>query len=104
MQDRKIKLRIVEQPLPQGIHGASVKDGDTIIVFINEDDTPDEQQGAFIHEMLHVWHGDHDQEGVNVQQLEAERHRETQREVARQRQNNPCRSDPGDNSNATNIE
>lgn len=84
MQEQKIMLRIIKAPLPRSIHGTSAKDGDAIIVLVNEDDDPDRQQEAFIHECLHIWHGDHDRTGADVQQLEAQRHRETRREVARQ--------------------
>ena len=84
MQEQKIILRLIKNPLPRSIHGLSAKDGDAIIVLINEDDDPDTQQEAFIHEMLHVWHGDHDRENIDVNKLEAQRHTETRREVQRQ--------------------
>ena len=85
MQERAFKLRIITTPLPPGVHGMSAKDGDDrFIVLINEDDDPDTQQEAFIHKMLHIWHGDHDRENVDVQQLEAERRAETRRELLRQ--------------------
>lgn len=80
MQERKITLRIIKHPMPPGVHGMSMKEADTILVFINESDDSDTQKKAFIHECLHIWHGDHDREDVNVQQLEAEQHAETRKE------------------------
>lgn len=87
MQERTITLRLITTPLPPGAHGMSAKDkggDDNYIVLLNEDDDPDAQQEAFIHELLHIWHKDHDRQGADVQQLEAERHAETRREIERQ--------------------
>lgn len=73
-------MRIIKEPLPAGMNGASTKQGDTVTIVINADNNQGKQTTAFIHEMLHVWHGDHDRGDIkNVQQLEAQRHKETER-------------------------
>lgn len=77
MTEQRISIRIIKTPLPQAINGLSMKDGNTFIVLINENDSQDEQKETFIHEMLHIWHGDHDREFKDVQQLEEQRHQET---------------------------
>ena len=85
MQEQKIILRLIKHPLPRSVHGLSAKDGDAIIVLINEDDDPDTQEAAFIHECLHIWRGDHDRTGADVQQIEARAHAQARQEIKRQR-------------------
>lgn len=84
MTQRTITLQVVTEDMPEGVHGMSLpknskKDTDTYIVYINEDDTEDEQTIAFLHECLHVWHRDHYRAGANVSELEYERHEELKR-------------------------
>lgn len=78
MDEQRIKLRIVKSPLPPSVHGLSAKDGDTFIILINGSDGQNEQEKTFIHEMLHIWHGDHDRSPEELQALEAQRHRTTE--------------------------
>ena len=80
MQERNIKLRIITAPLPSEIHGASgTGDGQQFTVLINEADDPERQAQAFLHEMLHIWHGDHSRPGAEVNETERERHTELNR-------------------------
>ena len=74
MTERKLTLRVITEKLPQTMHGISAKDGSGYIVLINEDDTPEQQAETFLHEMGHIYHGDHDRQGINVNNLEAVRH------------------------------
>lgn len=72
-------LQIIKRPLPNSIHGAAAKEGDGYTVLINDQDDQDRQTLAFLHEMLHIWHKDHDREGADVSALEAERREELKR-------------------------
>ena len=84
MREERLQIRPIRAELPRSVHGVGMKDGDAFIVAINEADDPVQQQTAFIHEMLHIWHHDHDKAGADVDRLEAERHAETLRELRRQ--------------------
>ena len=84
MHEEFLKLRLIWAELPRSVHGMSTRDGDTYTVVINAADDPDQQQAAYIHELLHIWHHDHDKTGADVDRLEAERHAETLRELRRQ--------------------
>lgn len=64
MTDRAIQLRIYHRELPEGIHGVSVRNEGTVSIIVNELKSEEEQTKAFLHECLHVWHGDHDKEGI----------------------------------------
>ena len=71
-----MELQIIKLPLPPTIDGASAKDGNKITILINDQKPQDQQTLAFLHEMLHIWHNDHDTETSNVSRLELERHAE----------------------------
>lgn len=80
MRERTVKLQLITAPLPPGIHGASATgDGQRFTVLINEDDDPERQEQAFLHEMPHIWRRDHDRPGADVNRLEQERHAELER-------------------------
>lgn len=81
MTERTIKLQIITSPLPASVRGltANQKGSDVFTIAINDQKNDDEQAIAFLHEMLHIWHSDHDREGVNISELEHERHRELKR-------------------------
>lgn len=84
MTEELITLRLIRAELPRSVPGMSTRDGDTFIVVVNAAADPDQQQAAFVHELLHIWHHDHDKTGDALDQLEAERHAETLRELRRQ--------------------
>ncbi len=76
-QDTMLDLRVVKLRMPSSVKGASCKTPDNgYMVVINSGLSAGEQEEAFLHEMLHVWNGDHDREG-NTQELEARIHQKT---------------------------
>lgn len=76
-KDTVINLRFVKLRMPSSVKGASCKTPDNgYMVVINSGLSAGEQEEAFLHEMLHVWNGDHDREG-NTQELEARIHQKT---------------------------
>ena len=74
MNDVNINLHIYSRELPEKVKGISTKDGNTVTVVTNEAETEDAQTLAFLHECLHIWHGDHDRGALYG--LEKERHEE----------------------------
>lgn len=76
--DRTITIRITTETLPAGIRGLSMMtDKDAYTVCLASDQDDQQAAAAFIHEMLHVYHRDHERT-VAVDQLEEERHREAE--------------------------
>ncbi len=73
---REILLHIAEDKLPEDVRGMSTTDGKKAFVLVNSEMSEDERTAAFLHEMLHIWHGDH--EGADAD-VEAERHAELKR-------------------------
>ena len=74
-----MELQIIKLPLPPTIDGASAKDGNKITILINDQQPEDRQTLAYLHEMLHIWHNDHDADVTSVSNLERERHEELAR-------------------------
>lgn len=74
-----MELQILKLPLPPTVDGASTRDGNKITVLINDQQPQDQQTLAFLHEMLHIWHNDHDTETPSISNLELERHEELAR-------------------------
>ena len=73
-QDAMLNLKVVKLRMPSSVKGASCKTWDNgYMVVINSGLSAEEQEEAFLHEMLHVWNGDHDRED-NIQELEARIH------------------------------
>ena len=54
MTEELITLRLIRAELPRSVPGMSTRDGDTFIVVINAAADPDQQQAAFVHELLHI--------------------------------------------------
>lgn len=76
-QETMLNLRVVKLRMPSSVKGASCKTPDNgYMVVINSGLSAVEQEEAFLHEMLHVWNGDHDRE-ENIQELEARIHQST---------------------------
>lgn len=49
------------QPMPRGMHGATVKnDDDGFTIFLDPDDPPDVQREGYLHEKEHIDNGDFD--------------------------------------------
>ena len=61
-----------------GLDGAIVGQDPNLHVFIDGDIDPDRQAAAFLHEMLHLWHGDK-QDPRPLEEIEAERAAELRR-------------------------
>ena len=62
--------------MPKSIHGGVTPvDDEQYMIFINADLPEEEQQRAFLHEMLHIWNRDLDSKGESVQEIESRTHR-----------------------------
>ena len=75
----KIRLFITE--MPEGIPGTAVEWKDepgTYQVFIRKQGTDQEQEQAFIHEMLHIWHEDFHPHERDIVEMEMERKKAAQ--------------------------
>ena len=71
MQDITLKIRKLE--LPDGLHGAVGKDRDAFYIFINQNDTEEQQAAAFLHECAHIYAGDLERPaGTSADKIEAE--------------------------------
>lgn len=82
---REITLRVItEAGTPDTIRGAywpeSPEDPEErYTILINPNMTEEIQAEAFLHECLHIWHKDHQEETKDADQIETERHAEAQR-------------------------
>lgn len=76
---RSISLTIEEVDLPESVDGVSTeRQPGEYVIFINGNKDNDAKSGIFLHEMLHVWHGDHDND-MDTDELELIRHEELKR-------------------------
>lgn len=66
----RITIDIERHPFPADFHGASAWLNGRFVVLLNENESDAEQERAFLHEMLHVFRGDHFN-AASVQDLEA---------------------------------
>ena len=87
--DRTITIKIITENMPSSIKGFSMKTGaEEFAVFLNGHEDDPDTVGSFLHEMLHIYHGDLDK-SLPSDQLEKERHREIEEvlEALRKREN-----------------
>lgn len=73
-------LKLIEAPFPEDIEGCTVRWGENsgeYRILINENLPEPEKLETFIHEMIHLYHGDLDSTGKSVDEVEARAHRET---------------------------
>ena len=76
MAERKIGIMFKEEKLPGTINGLTVERGkDAYMILLRDDMTETEKAAAFLHEMLHIYHNDHES-GKSLDELEKERHAE----------------------------
>ena len=74
MEEGIITLRIIMDPnTPPTIRGASWPNRSGFNILINPNLPEETQARAFLHEMLHIWRGDHDS-GRDLNQIEQEVH------------------------------
>lgn len=73
-------LTVVEANLPEGIDGISLpwEKPDEYRILINSELSEPDKLKTFIHEMIHLYRGDHEKKGESVQKIEAECHHITQ--------------------------
>lgn len=74
-------LKVIEMEIPGGIDGCIARwgeDSGEYRIFINNKMDDRQKIHTFIHEILHLYRGDFDKEGGNVNQIEAECHQLTQ--------------------------
>jgi Zn-dependent peptidase ImmA (M78 family) len=70
-----ISFTLYKAELPQTIHGACAIDGaGQISVMINSRDSQERQEEAFLHEMLHLFRGDHKQVEMHSSEIEEKCH------------------------------
>ena len=74
---RDITINLYWADLPKTIHGFTriLKNG-SYQIFLNSSDSQERQTATFIHECMHIYHGDHDRPDLTTDQIEAIRHRE----------------------------
>lgn len=74
--NKTFKVSIAEICLPEGVNGASAETAaGEYIVALRKGISETEKAAAFLHEMLHIYHDDFNS-GLNVKQIEADRHAE----------------------------
>jgi len=74
-------LKLIEAPFPEDIEGCTVRWGENsgeYRILINENLPEPVKLETFIHEMIHLYHGDLDSTGKSVDEVEARAHRETE--------------------------
>ena len=77
IRKQKINLTVYQVgSFPDGVDGISAPDDKGgFMILINADQSPEEQARTFLHEMLHIWRGDHDRVAAEgVQKIESEAH------------------------------
>lgn len=73
---RKIVIKIFKEYLPETIHAfTSQRDNATYWIFLNANESDEEQVASFIHECTHIYHEDFDSD-LNADEIEAIRHNE----------------------------
>lgn len=71
---RRLNVHLAKVDLPDGMRGACcLSNRGGYYIIINTNLTAEEQEKAFIHEALHIWHDDFNS-GKTVQEIETERH------------------------------
>ena len=81
--EQTLTIRVMTIPkLPETVHGLCAPENPRnpdgkFLIWLNGNDSEYQQTETFIHEMLHIWHGDHGNDDMNVQLLETIRHKET---------------------------
>lgn len=72
---KRLNVHLARVDLPDGVHGACCpsNDGGNYYIIVNANLTAEEQEKAFIHEALHIWHDDFNS-GKTAQEIETERH------------------------------
>lgn len=71
-------VNIAYIPLPKGSHGASVKNDeyDCYTIFLDPNDSQEQQEYGYLHEMYHIENGDFENIGdKDVSQIEYEAHK-----------------------------
>ena len=77
--DQQLQINITTAQLPEKIHSILQKTGrGGYNIFINSDQTEDERAAAYLHEALHIYHGDADSK-TPADIIEQERHAELKR-------------------------
>lgn len=71
-----IKLSVIEERMPEAFRAFSREtSADKYTIMINEDIPELEKAAEFLHEMLHIWHGDYNS-NMTSDQIERIRHAE----------------------------
>ena len=71
MQD--FTIRVSEQNI--NVHGISAPTGSGYTVLLNANDSEERRLAALLHEIIHIWHGDH-YAADDLQEIEAHRRQE----------------------------
>ena len=70
-----MNLHVIYADLPNSVNGAVSFNNDKYTIVINSNKTTQEQTAAFLHECLHIYHGDL-KSGDPADTIEAQRHKE----------------------------
>lgn len=81
--EKTLQIQIKTAELPQTVHGLTTQQAGAYTIYINEDQTQDEQAAAFLHECLHIYHDDFNSTRT-AGELEEERHAELKRIFAQE--------------------
>lgn len=81
--EKTLQIQIKTAKLPQTVHGLTTQQAGAYTIYINEDQTQDEQAAAFLHECLHIYHDDFNNTRT-AGELEEERHAELKRIFAQE--------------------
>ena len=75
-EQRSIDLQIIKIKMPLTVHGVSAVTGggNSYLILINSEIPEAEQQRAFLHEMRHIYNGDHENPAADINELERRAH------------------------------
>lgn len=75
---RELNIHLYTEPLPETVRGVVTENQGYYIICINNLLSEEEQQQAFIHEMLHIYNNDFNS-GDSVQAIEERTHKAAER-------------------------
>lgn len=74
----ELNMVIERAQLPAAVKGITVKNHNSIKVFVNSGLSKDEQAAAFLHECLHIWNNDFNS-GKAASEIEESTHKQLKR-------------------------
>ena len=75
---REMNISVFTMDMPEAIHAFVTQRGcGKYWIFLNSAENETQRTASFIHECLHIYHGDHERDDLTADQIEAIRHAET---------------------------